>query len=208
MPTPDRLRQILRREPVNGRAWRELARLHADDLPVSRNRGFVGRLRAQHLRAPGRKPRFRLRDVRACHLTHIEAIAGLAQLLLQNLDVAPLQIERRGVAQQIHVGRHGVEQHRLLGDAQRFARRLNLALGLARAVRRLKTVVESLCCGDAVTVRCHVARQLRVVRRESRRPRRRVPILLADGGVDAHFRAVSRQRLRHAFICRPHQGAL
>ena len=37
---------------------------------------------------PGAKPRFRLRHVGARHLADIEAVARLAQLLLQHLDVA------------------------------------------------------------------------------------------------------------------------
>ena len=72
-------------------------------------------MRRQHLRAAGGQAQFRLRDVGAGHLADIEAVAGLAQLLLQHLDVAPLQIEDRRVAQQVHVGGDGVEQHGLHG---------------------------------------------------------------------------------------------
>ena len=93
---------------------------------------------------PDAEPRFRLRDVGARDLADIEAVAGLAQLLLQHFDVAALQIEDRGVAQQIHVSGGGVEQHGLLGDAQRLARRLHLLLGLPRAVGGLEAVEQSL----------------------------------------------------------------
>ena len=72
--------------------------------------------------AGGGQPRFRLRHVGARHFADVEAVAGLAQLLLQHLDVAALQIEDRGVADQVHVGGGGVEQHGLLGQPQRLAR--------------------------------------------------------------------------------------
>ena len=111
---PDRCRQVARRKPVDRRTRRQLAGLNPDHLPVGRNRGLVGGLRAQHLRAPGRQPQFRLRHVGARHLADIEAVARLAQLFLQHLDVAPLQVEDRQVTQQVHVGGHRREQHRLL----------------------------------------------------------------------------------------------
>ena len=60
--------------------------------------------------ARGGQPQFRLRHVGARDLADAEAIAGLAKLLLQHLDVAALQIEDRGVADQVHVGGGGVEQ--------------------------------------------------------------------------------------------------
>ena len=118
----DRARQAVRREAVDRRAGRELARIAADHLAIGRRRGLVVGFRGEHLRAAGGQPRFRLRHVGARHLADIEAVAGLPQLLLQHLDVAPLQIEDRGVAQQVHVGGDRVEQHRLLGHAQGRAR--------------------------------------------------------------------------------------
>ena len=205
---PDRARQVARRKPVNRRTRRQLARLNPDHLPVGRNRGLVGRLRAQHLRAPGRQPRFRLRDVGARHLADIEAVARLAQLFLQHLDVAPLQVEDRRVTQQVHVRGHRREQHRLLGHPQGLARCLHLALRLARAVGSLKAVVERLRCRHAKAARRHVARQLRVGRPQRRRARRRIRILRAHRAVECHPRPVTRQRLRHPFIGRTHRSAL
>ena len=62
---------------------------------------------SKHLRAAGGETGFRLRHVGACHFTDVEAVAGLPQLFLQHFDIAPLQVEDRGVAQQIHVGGRG-----------------------------------------------------------------------------------------------------
>ena len=205
---PDRLRQIVRRVTVDRRAGRELARFNPDHLPVGRNRGLVGRLRAEHLRAPGRQPRFRLRNVRARHLADIEAVARLPQLFLQHLDVAPLQIEDRAVAQQIHVSRHRVEQHGLLGHPQGLARGLHLALGLPGFVGGLEAVVQRLRRGDAVAVRRHVAGQMLIGRVGGRGPVGRVPILLPDRAVGGDLRAIAGQRLRHPFIGRAHRGTL
>ena len=93
---------------------------------------------------PAARLRFRLRDVGAGDFADIETVAGLAQLLLQHFDVAPLQVEDRGVAQQIHVGGDGREQHLLFGDAQRLARGEHLAFGLTRAVGGLEAVEQGL----------------------------------------------------------------
>ncbi len=88
-----------------------------------------------------REAQFRLRDVGARHLSDIEAVARLLQRCFQHVDVAALKLEDRVVAQQIHVGDHGVQQHGLLGHAQRFARGEHLRLGLPRAVAGLEAVV-------------------------------------------------------------------
>ena len=93
----------------------------------------------QHRGAGGGKPRFRLRDVGARDFADVEAVAGLAKLLLQHLDVAALQIEDRGVADQVHVGGGGVEQHGLLGQPQRLARGGHQLLGLPRPAARCRS---------------------------------------------------------------------
>ena len=87
---------------------------------------------------PCGEPRFRLRHVGARHLADVEAVARLAQLLLQHLDVAALQFEDGGVAQQIHVSGGGGEQDVLLGQPQVLARRRNLALRLPGAIAGAK----------------------------------------------------------------------
>jgi hypothetical protein len=75
-----------------------------------------------------------LGDVGARHFTDIEAVAGLLELFGEHFDVAAIEIEDRLIAQQIHISGRGVEQHLLLGDAQRLARSCYLAFRLARAV--------------------------------------------------------------------------
>ena len=101
------------------------------------------------MRARG-KPRLRLRHVGACHFADREAILGLPQLLLQHFDVAPLQGEDRGVANEVHVGGRGRQQHVLLGEPQRLARRRNLLLGLPRARRRAEPVEQRLAVSRAI----------------------------------------------------------
>ena len=113
-------------------------------LPIGGARRRQVRLCGQHLRAAGGEPRFGLRHVGLRHLADVEAIARLPQLLLQHLDVAPLQIEHRGVAQHVHVGGGGVQQHGLLDQPQRLARGRNLALRLPRAVGGLEAVEQRL----------------------------------------------------------------
>ena len=138
------------RQPVDRRARRQLARLDADHLPVRRpRRGQVG-FGGQHRGAAGRQPRLRLRDVGARHLADIEAVAHLAQLLLQHFDVAALQIEDCAVAQQIHVGGRRREQHVLLGQPQVLARRRDLTLGLPGPIAGLETVEQGLRDGAAI----------------------------------------------------------
>ena len=126
------------------------------------------RLGAKELRASGGEPRFGLRHVGARHLADIEAVAGLLELLGQHLDVAPLQIEHRLIAQQIHVGGRGIEQHLLLGDAQGLARGIDLAFRLAGAVGRLKAVEERVGAGGAERARVEILRELAVDERASR----------------------------------------
>ena len=96
------------------------------------------------------KPRLRLRHVGACHFTDREAVLGLPQLLLQHLDVAALQGEDRRVANEIHIGGRGRQQHGLLGQPQRFARRRNLLLGLPGARRGAETVEQRLAVSRAI----------------------------------------------------------
>ena len=101
-------------------------------LPMMRRKFGVGRRQVrfgrQQLRLAGGELRFRLRDVGARHLADIEAVAGLFQRLLENANVALLNLDDGGVAQLVHVDGGGRQQHRLLEHPQRFARAGNLAL--------------------------------------------------------------------------------
>ena len=78
------------------------------------------------------------------HVARFEPLSGLAQLLLQHLDVAALQIEDGRVAQQVHIGHGRVEQHGLFGRAQRLARGTNLAFGLPGPIGGLEPIEEIL----------------------------------------------------------------
>ena len=160
--------------------------------------------------ARGGQPRFRLRHVGAGDFADIEAVAGLAKLLLQHLDVAALQIEDRGVADQVHVGGGGVEQHGLLGQPQRFARRRHQLLGLPGPAGGAKSVEQRLRDRSAVALNADVAGGVAV----SGDPRWRrwswsgVEILLAGGGGQVDARTIARQRLRNGFIGGAHRSAL
>ena len=142
------LRQRAWRKPINRRSRRELSRIYSYHTTVICLRGDQVRLCAQQRRSPGGEPRFRLGDVGARHLADIEPIAGLLKLLGEDLDVALIELEDRSIAQHVHIGGCRIQQHLLLGDAQRLARGIDLAFGLAGAVAGLKTVEKSLCAGE------------------------------------------------------------
>ena len=131
-------------EAVDGPPGRELARLHPDDLAEQRDAGAQVRFGKADLRARRRQARLRLRHVGAGHLADVEAVAGLAQLLFEHLDVVALQFEDGGVAQHVHVGLRAVEQDGLLGVAQTLAGAEHLRLGLPRRVAGAETVEEGL----------------------------------------------------------------
>ena len=211
----DRARQACRRETVDRRAGRELARIAADHLPIGRRRRLVIGFRGEHLRAAGGQPRFRLRHVGARHLADIEAVAGLPQLLLQHLDVAPLQVEDRAVAQQIHVGGRRVEQHGLLGRRARSRARPAPALSAWRVLLAVWKPLNSVCVTVAPAPTRRVVAAL-AWNRSAGAPgdggaatcRGRGQRLLAAGRGDGDLRPIAGQRLRHAFVGGAHGGAL
>ena len=90
-----------------------------------------------------------MRDIGARDFADVEAVTGLFELFGEHFDVAAVEIEDRLVAQQIHVGRRGVEKHLLLGDTQRLARSRHLAFCLARAIGGLKSIEQGLRRGRA-----------------------------------------------------------
>ncbi len=75
-----------------------------------------------------RAPRFGLRHIGARHLADIEAVPGRLELLAEHGDVVLAQADDGRIAHDIDIGGHGIEQDRLLDDAQRFARRLHGSL--------------------------------------------------------------------------------
>ena len=97
-----------------------------------------------------------MRDVGTRHLTDIEAVARLLELLGKDLDIALVELKDRAVAQQVHVGGRSVEQHLLLGHPQRLARGVDLAFCLAGLIGSLKAVKERLACSgpEGARVKC------------------------------------------------------
>ena len=100
-----------------------------------------------------RQTRLRLCDVGSGHLANLEAVARLPQLFLKDGDIVLAQIEDRGVAQHVHVGRRTVLQGILLGQPHRLARRIDLRLRLFRRVAGALAVVEILLDADADAAR-------------------------------------------------------
>jgi hypothetical protein len=156
-----------------------------------------------------------LGDVRPGHFTDIEAVAGLAQLLLQHFHVAALQFEQGAVAEQIHIGLGGVHQDRLLGDAERFPSRGRTRFGLTHPVRSLISVVKGLGSRDADALRRIVQPGAGIGDRRraaqytgSGHLRHSVGILLSHRRRRRHSRLVAGQRLRHGFVRLPHHRPL
>ena len=138
----------------SGPAGRELTRLDADHLPISRDAGAQVGLGEAHLRARGGEARLGLRHVGAGHLADVEAIAGLTQLLLDDFDVVALQVQDGGVAQHVHVGRGGIEQDVLLAVSQRLAGAENCATPPARTEFVVLNPLKRFCCDlEAVAAR-------------------------------------------------------
>ncbi len=155
--------QRSRRQPVDRRAGGELAGIEPDHAAIDGARGGEIGLRGQHLRLPRGDARFGLGHVGARDFADIEAVAGLAQLLLEHFDVAPLQIVDGAVAQHVHIGGRGVQQHGLLDHAQSLARGEYLRFGLAGPIAGLEAVEQGLRHGRAVTGRVE-ARHLAIAR--------------------------------------------
>ena len=97
----------------------ELAPLDADDVPIGADREAQLRLGRTTLRAgPPARRNFGKIYVGAGDLANIEAVAGLAKLLLKLFDGVALSLQVRRVAQDVHVGLRGVEQGDQLNEAQ------------------------------------------------------------------------------------------
>ena len=112
----------------SGRPGRQLARLDADHLAILGDAGAQIGLGETGLRPRGGEAGLRLRHVGTGHLADIEAVVGLAQLLVDDFDVVALQIEDRRVAQHVHVGCGGIEQGVLLVVRQRLTGAENCGL--------------------------------------------------------------------------------
>ncbi|GJE05395.1 hypothetical protein AOPFMNJM_0695 [Methylobacterium jeotgali] len=163
---------------------RQLARLDAHELTVQADRGPQLRLRRAHVRAGACQTRLRLRHVRARHLADAEALAGLAELLLQHLDVVAAQLQRGGVGQHGHVGLDRAVEHGHLGRAQTLALAVDGGFRLPRSVVGLEAVEQGLVDGDA-----SAARQRRLV--DSGAREHAVELLHAEIGVDRDPRPVA-----------------
>ena len=167
MPTAIAAGSVCGTKRSTGAAGAEPARIEPDDLPVHRPRARIIGLGREQLGAADVEARLRLRHVGGGDVAGFQPLLGLAQLLLQHLEVGALQFENAGVAQQVHVGGGGVEQHGLLDVAQRLARGEHLALGQPGAVGGLEAVQQVLRDRGADAVRGVDAALGEVARRRS-----------------------------------------
>ena len=99
-----RLRQGFRYRPHERLYRRKAGRLIADELTVARDRGLQGRHCAERGRLALSQARLRLRHVGARHLADREAVARLAQLFLQHIDVVAVEAENGRVLKHVHIG--------------------------------------------------------------------------------------------------------
>ena len=150
-----------------------------------------------------------MRHIGARQLADIEAIARLFQLLGEHLDVAPVEIKDRLIAQQVHVGGGGVEQHLLLGDAQRLARAIDLAFRLPGTIGGLEAVEQRICPvgGDAAREECLGKRDIGDDAAD-RKLLHRIGVIITPLRGDAYLGAIAGEGLRHILIGRAQRGAL
>jgi len=125
----------------------------ANHLTVGRDGGLQRRDRAERGRLRAGEACLGLRDVGSGDFADGKSVPGLAQLLLQDLDIVAIEVQDRGVFQDVHVGRDACEQGVLLGVAQLFARAHHLGFGAADPVDRLKAVEDILTGLDPVASR-------------------------------------------------------
>jgi hypothetical protein len=196
-----------RHEAVDRLARREFAWLDADHLTEARNGGAQVGLGQAHLRASPGKPGLGLRDVRARDLADVEAVAGLAELLLQNLDVVALQVQDRRVAQNVHVGRGAVEEDVLLRVAQVLPGADRLRFGLADPIAGAAAIEDVLVelQADAAGVGCGLAD---VVACASLSREDGAGVVDAGVGRRANAGSIARLGPRHVLVRGAHAGPL
>ena len=189
--------------------------IEPDHLAVGRPRALVVRLGGKQLGAPDVEAGLRLRHVGRGDVAVLQPGLGLAQLLAQHVEVGALQFEDAGLAQQVHVGGGGVEQHGRLDAAQRLAGGEHLALGKPGAVGGLETVEQVLRRGDADAAR-HVGAALREISGSVAligvvEPTSRIVVdsdCMPDVGGRDRPRPVAGQRGRHVLVGGANQRAL
>ena len=145
----DRRVETLGQIPWPRRSATQLARFLADDLVVGRSAGQRLGARRGKLRDGRRAAGFGLRHVGAGTLADLEARAGGAHLLLQELEVVRPQHRDLAVANDVHESARRVEQDVLLGVAQALDGGPHPRLGGQRVVPGLKPVEQHLLDLDA-----------------------------------------------------------
>ena len=126
-----RLGQCFRYRPHERLHRRKAGRLIADELTVARHRRLQGRHSAERGTLALSQARLRLRHVGARHLADGEAVARLAQLFFQHIDIVVIEAENGRIFQHVHIGGEGRKKGVLLGVAQLLARAEDLQFGLS-----------------------------------------------------------------------------
>ena len=105
----------------------------------------------------GGAARLRLRHVGARHLADVEAVLRGAQIARQHRDVVLAQAHDRCIAHHVAVGRHGLQQHALLGQPQRLAAGPHGRLRRVDRVDRAEAAEQRLHQAHLVAARVAVA---------------------------------------------------
>jgi hypothetical protein len=140
----DRIHEAAWDQPIGRRRRREFAGRDPDDPTIGYPRAGILGFGSRHHGADTRQMCFALRHVGAHSLAGIKSFEGHAQRLCHHLEVAPLELKQRPVAQQVHVGGGGIQQDRLLGHPQRLACRRGARLGQAGPIGGLIVALERL----------------------------------------------------------------
>ncbi len=189
-----RLLARARQQPVDRFSRHQSARRHADDLGVKRLADRQPDLGGIEVGEAAAQPCLRLRHVRRRHVAALETRLGGGERLAQGRHIDALGLDQALVGEHVGIGGHRIEQYALAGVAQRLAPRLHLRLRLANGVGGLEAVEQGLRHGETD---CPGAQRLGlngVV--EKQHPH----LLQAAGQGEQELRAVSRKRLRDAFV--------
>ena len=192
----DVLRCLLRNRQIGWRRRRcQTARRFADHANIIGARSGDVAFGENAVGARTRQTSFGLGDVGLRDLADLETITGRAELTGQHLLVVDLQVEHGLVAQQIRIGRRGIDQHALFGRVQGRAAALHEIFGAAGFGKRTAAAIERLAHAELERIGRARACGVDVVLLD-------VVFGLAALRRERHGRTPVGQRARHAFVRR------
>ncbi len=200
----DRLVEGRRQQFLDRPRRLQARRLDSDHPAVARDAPLQTGFGDGHVGVTGGERGFRLGDVGSGHLADLEAVAGLLQLNLENLDVVAPQAEHRRVAQHVHEGLRARLERRQFGQPQLFARhqdrgfRLIDRIGGAHAVEQ--GLVHLRLAGDRHAGELLLARLAEQTRN--------IGDLIVQRALRLRLGHPARLGLGHGFVRRADRGAL